>query len=75
MWKQWRCWSGETGKSKGFGICGGYVGVLLWVFGVKYVFSYRGGARKMNVLAKVMTTCKGNKGLAKIKIGCISIRG
>ena len=34
------------------GIWTGYVGVLLWLLGVKYVSGYRGGVRKMNILAK-----------------------
>jgi len=28
------------------------VGVLLWLIGVKYVSGYRGGVRKIKVLAK-----------------------
>ena len=40
------------GSQRVSGIWGGYVGVLLWVIGAKCVSSYRGGARKMNVLAK-----------------------
>lgn len=35
------------------GIWAGYVGVLLWLNEEKYVSSYRGGVRKLYVLAKV----------------------
>lgn len=34
------------------GISGGYVGVLLWVMGVRYVSGYWGGVKEMNILAK-----------------------
>lgn len=39
-------------NQRGSGFWRGYVGVLLWVGGMKYVSGYHGGVRKMNVLSK-----------------------
>ncbi len=52
MWRRWCCWRGKSSKSKGFEDLSGYVGVFLGLDKVKYVSGYRGGVRKMNVLAK-----------------------
>lgn len=52
MWRPWFYWSGKPSKSRVPGFWGGYVGVLLGLDRVKYVSGYRGGVRKMNVLAK-----------------------